>query len=95
MMTNDNYIKDIEKPFYCKRCHSIIKLNRILSKRRSCFDYILLQFNELNITQPDSKAKQVILECKWTDLLQRLIDFGNSYILKSFHLRLEMEEVTK
>jgi hypothetical protein len=41
------------------------------------------------------EVRQIIQECKWTDKLQRLVDYGNSYILKSFHLRLEMEEVTK
>lgn len=40
-------------------------------------------------------AEQVALECEWTDYLQRLVDFGNTAILKNFHYRLEMEEVTK
>ena len=42
-----------------------------------------------------SLAEQVALECEWTDYLQRLVDFGNTAILKNFHFRLEMEEVTK
>jgi hypothetical protein len=37
-------------------------------------------------------AEQVALECEWTDYLQRLVDFGNTAILKNFHYRLEMEE---
>ena len=39
-----------------------------------------------------SSAEQVVLECEWTDYLQRLVDFGNTAILKNFHYRLEMEE---
>jgi hypothetical protein len=41
------------------------------------------------------EVRQIIQECKWTDTLQRLVDYGNANVLKSFHLRLEMEEVTK
>ena len=36
---------------------------------------------------------QLNLELGWTDLLQDLIDYGNKYLLKSFQLRLVMEEV--
>jgi hypothetical protein len=39
-----------------------------------------------------TSAEQVVLECEWTDYLQRLVDFGNTAILKNFHYRLEMEE---
>ena len=38
------------------------------------------------------QVRQIIRECKWTDKLQRLVDYGNANILKSFDLRLEMEE---
>ena len=41
------------------------------------------------------EVHQIIRECKWTDKIQRLVDYGNANILKSFNLRLEMEEVTK
>ena len=41
------------------------------------------------------EVRQIIRECQWTDKLQRLVDYGNANILKSFQLRLEMEEVTK
>jgi hypothetical protein len=41
------------------------------------------------------EVRQIIQEYKWTDKLQRLVNYGNPNILKSFNLRLEMEEVTK
>ena len=41
------------------------------------------------------EVHQIIRECKWTDKIQRLVDYGNANVLKSFNLRLEMEEVTK
>ena len=37
-------------------------------------------------------AEQVVLECEWTDYLQRIVDFGNKAILRNFHYRLEMED---
>jgi hypothetical protein len=39
-----------------------------------------------------TSAEQVVAECEWTDHLQRLVDFGNTAILKNFRYRLEMEE---
>jgi hypothetical protein len=35
--------------------------------------------------------EQVMLETKWTDGLQELVDYGNSNVLKNFKLRLEMD----
>jgi hypothetical protein len=37
-------------------------------------------------------VNQVLQENLWTDVLQTLIDFGNSRFLKNFQYRLEMEE---
>jgi hypothetical protein len=52
--------------------------------------------NTDNVTRKQKEqVRQIIQECKWTDKLQRLVDYGNANILKSFHLWLEMEEVTK
>jgi len=39
-----------------------------------------------------TSAEQVVLECEWTDYLQRIVDFGNTGILRNFHYRLEMED---
>jgi hypothetical protein len=39
-----------------------------------------------------SSAEQVVIECEWTDYLQRIVDFGNTAILRNFHYRLEMED---
>ena len=39
-----------------------------------------------------TSAEQVVLECEWTDYLQRIVDLGNTAILKNFRYRLEMEE---
>lgn len=36
---------------------------------------------------------QLDLELWWTDYLQKLVDYGNNYLLKSFRLRLVMDEV--
>jgi hypothetical protein len=42
-----------------------------------------------------AEVRQIIREYKWTNKLQTLIDYGNDNILKTFHLRLKLEEVTK
>ena len=39
-----------------------------------------------------NSAEQVVLECEWTDYLQRIVDFGNKVVLRNFHYRLEMED---
>jgi hypothetical protein len=39
-----------------------------------------------------TSAEQVVLECEWTDYLQRIVDLGNTAILKNFRYKLEMEE---
>lgn len=36
-------------------------------------------------------AEQVIIEARWTDHLQRLVEFGNKNCLRNFSLRLEIE----
>jgi hypothetical protein len=41
------------------------------------------------------EVRQIIRECNWTDKLQRLVDYGNANVLKSFQLWLELEEVKK
>jgi len=45
-----------------------------------------------NHTVPLTAVEQVIIETRWTDHLQRLIEFGNKNYLKNFSLRLEMDE---
>jgi hypothetical protein len=42
-------------------------------------------------TSRDSAADQIVLETRWTDHVQKLVDFGNKNYLKNFSLRLEME----
>jgi hypothetical protein len=39
-----------------------------------------------------TSAEQVILECKWTDFLQNVVESGNKAILRNFQYRLEMED---
>jgi hypothetical protein len=34
---------------------------------------------------------QIIIETRWTDFLQSLVEFGNSNLLQNFQYRLEME----
>ena len=41
-----------------------------------------------NLTSPE----QIVLECRWTDFVQRLVEFGNAVILKNFEYRLQMED---
>ena len=38
-----------------------------------------------------SAVDQIVLETKWIDYLQNLVDFGNRNYLKNFSLKLEME----
>jgi hypothetical protein len=42
-----------------------------------------------NLTSPE----QIVLECKWTDFVQRLVEFGNGAILRNFQFRLQMEDM--
>jgi hypothetical protein len=37
------------------------------------------------------KVDQIIIETRWTDFLQSLVEFGNSNLLQNFQCRLEME----
>lgn len=37
------------------------------------------------------KVDQIIIETRWTDFLQSLVEFGNSNLLQNFQYRLEME----
>ena len=46
---------------------------------------VIASFSELTSTD------QINIETKWTDCLQRLVDFGNRYCLRNFSLNLEME----
>jgi hypothetical protein len=41
----------------------------------------------------DRRVNQLLRENYWTDMLQTLVDFGNSRFLKNFKYRLEMEEM--
>jgi hypothetical protein len=38
-----------------------------------------------------SSMHQVRIECLWTDVLQELVTYGNTTILKNFRYRLVME----
>jgi hypothetical protein len=37
------------------------------------------------------KVDQIIIETRWTEFLQSLVEFGNSNLLQNFQYRLEME----
>ena len=37
-------------------------------------------------------VQQLIVETEWTNCLQDLVDFGNKRLLRSFSLRLEMDD---
>jgi hypothetical protein len=41
----------------------------------------------------NDRVNLILQENYWTDVLQYLVDFGNSRFLKNFRYRLEMEEV--
>jgi hypothetical protein len=41
----------------------------------------------------NDRVNQLLQENYWTDVLQTLVDFGNSRFQKNFRYRLEMEEV--
>jgi hypothetical protein len=38
---------------------------------------------------------QILIELKYTDILQRQVDYYNSRFFKNFQLRLEMDSVVK
>jgi hypothetical protein len=38
-----------------------------------------------------AKVDKLIIETRWTDFLQSLVEFGNSKLLENFQYRLEME----
>ena len=37
------------------------------------------------------KVDQMVIETRWTDFLQSLVEFGNSNLLQNFQYSLEME----
>jgi len=37
------------------------------------------------------QVDQIIIETRWTEFLQSLVEFGNSKLLENFQYRLEME----
>lgn len=39
-----------------------------------------------------SAVEQILIEIKWIDKLQRELEYGNNYVLKSFTLRLVIDE---
>jgi hypothetical protein len=41
-----------------------------------------------NLTSPE----QIVLECRWTDFIQRIVEFGNAVILRNFQYTLQMED---
>jgi hypothetical protein len=45
------------------------------------------------INTGNDRVSLILQENYWTDVLQCLVDFGNSRFLKNFRYRLEMEEV--
>ena len=42
-------------------------------------------------TLRSSPVDQIVLETRWTDHMQNLVDFGNQNYLKNFSLKLVME----
>ena len=38
------------------------------------------------------EIEQINLESEWTEFLKNLLDYGNTHCLRSYALRLEMEE---
>jgi hypothetical protein len=40
----------------------------------------------------DDRVSQILIENRWTDFLQTLVDLGNTNFLRNFRYRLEMEE---
>ena len=82
--SNDTYsIQSSSEEVYPKKI--IASINFPKDKDKLCVIF------EVNIKQLSS-AEHVVVECKWTDFLQRLVDYGNVNILKSFQLRLKMED---
>ncbi len=41
-----------------------------------------------------NSANKIIQECEFTNMLQSMIEYGNSNVLTSFKYRLEMESVS-
>ena len=62
-------------------------ISRVKDKSFPKFDY-----QEDSQKRGKEKVYQIIQELKWTDKLQKLVDYGNVKIFKSFKLRLEIDD---
>lgn len=62
-----------------------MKIHKILDTPENKAFYSLLEKREFG------KVDQLIIETRWTEFLQSLVEFGNSNLLQNFQYRLEME----
>jgi hypothetical protein len=52
-------------------------------------------FDFADSNRQKGSVDQILIELKYTDILQRQIDYCNSHFLKNFQLRLEMDSVVE
>jgi hypothetical protein len=74
-----------------------MKDNDVVSNKGTDFDLIIKKIRDLYYKAIQSRAfgsgaEKIHLDSEWTNLLQRLNGHGNSAVLNSFKLRLEMDE---
>jgi hypothetical protein len=50
------------------------------------------ELKQLFKVEQNRVVSEILLENRWTDFLQTLVDFGNTSFLRNFQFRLEMEE---
>jgi hypothetical protein len=87
-----NFIKDNKKYYYCKCCDAILEKTESKEGWYSLSDSIISDLTEYIKPLSNSGPAQIVLECEWTDFVQRLVEFGNTAFLKNFKYRLTMEE---
>jgi hypothetical protein len=50
------------------------------------------ELKQLFKVEQNRVVSEILLENRWTDFLQTLVDFGNTSFLRNLQFRLEMEE---
>lgn len=62
-----------------------------MAKDNDIIRFLKDKLSQINKITSLSSEDQVRIECLWTDILQELVTYGNTTILKNFRYRLAME----
>jgi hypothetical protein len=82
MLTDNKCTHNIKT--FCSRCEFEIFRDIVNA---------MLDFQSKYIFQGSiSEAEQIAKDCKWTDILTKIVEYGNKHVLSSYEYRIEMED---